>query len=302
MQDVTGNILISGASGILGTAIGAQLEEVGYKVYALDRHSTTSPFHVDLGLEKIHLDPDIPLQAVINLAGENISGKRWNARQKRRIIESRTRTTRLLASAIARSPQQPKVFLSASAIGFYGPTGIQSVDESAPSGSGFLADVARQWEAATQPAIEAGIRTVHLRFGVVITKKAGVLGEMLLPFKLGLGGVVGNGQQWMSWTSLEDAVAVALLCLENEGVNGPVNVVAPESVTNHTFTKILGKSLHRPTISPFLKAPVVRLLFGEMGDALLLSSARVIPARLQELGFQWQFPTLAEKLRDEFSN
>lgn len=294
------NILVSGASGMLGSALRISLSQLGYTIYALDRRSASSPFHIDIESEHIFLDPHIPLDAVINLSGEPISGKRWSNTQKRRILQSRVITTRLLSTALAKRVVPPKVFISASAIGFYGPTGDHAVDENSSPGNDFLAEVALQWEDATRPASEVGIRTAIPRFGIILTKEAGVLGEMLLPFKLGLGGVIGDGRQWMSWIALEDAVAVVLRCLDEAALEGPINVVAPEAVTNKVFTRALGAALNRPTISPVLKAPVVRLLFGEMGDALLLSSSRVLPGKLQSLGYQWQFPALQEKMQAEF--
>ncbi|MBL9083232.1 MAG: TIGR01777 family oxidoreductase, partial [Planctomycetales bacterium] len=234
--------------------------------------------------------------AVVHLAGENIAGGRWNEERKRRILESRTKGTSLLAGALAKLKNPPKVFACASAIGFYGNRGDETLDERSPAGEGYLADVCKQWEAAAEPARAAGIRTVNMRFGIVLGMGGGALAKMLTPFKLGAGGNLGSGKQWMSWVALDDAVGAIHHALFNEALTGPMNVVAPTPVTNAEFTKTLGRVVARPTIFP-MPAFAARLALGEMADALLLASTRVLPQALQLTDYRFRFPTLEEALR-----
>jgi uncharacterized protein (TIGR01777 family) len=228
------------------------------------------------------------VDAIVHLAGENI-GQRWSDDVRRRVLESRVEGTRLIAETAARLPRRPSL-LCASAVGFYGSRGDEVVDESSPRGSGFLADVVEAWEAAAEPARADGLRTAHLRQGIVLAKSGGALQRMLLPFKLGGGGRVGSGRQWWSWVSLDDAVAAYLFLLE-QPLEGPVNVTAPGSVTNAEFVKALGRALHRPTIFP-LPSFVARAAFGQMGEEMLLEGQRVAPTRLEGAGFTFGQPDI----------
>jgi uncharacterized protein (TIGR01777 family) len=237
------------------------------------------------------------LDAVIHLAGENIAGGRWTAERKRRIYDSRVLGTNLLAKSLEGLSKPPGVLISTSAIGYYGNRGTESLREDAAPGEGFLASVCKAWESAAKPAAEKGIRLVILRIGIVLSPKGGALSKMLLPFKLGLGGTIGSGQQHMSWITLADLVGVFMFCLQNPNLRGPVNAVAPNPETNADFTKALGRVLMRPTIFP-LPAYAVRLMLGDMADELLLSSARVQPAQLRLAGFKFQHPRLEEALME----
>lgn len=211
-------------------------------------------------------------------------------------MASRVELTQALAEAMAASAHKPRVFLSATAIGYYGDTGTETVDESSPHGTDFLADVAGNWEAACEPALAAGIRTVNMRFGVVLSRDGGVLKEMLLPFKLGGGGKLGDGSQYMSWIALSDVISLVELCLCDDNISGPINFVSGRPSTNAEFTRALGKVLRRPTFSPFLRAWLIRLLFGEMGETLLLGSNRVVSRRHAEIGFHSEYSDLTEAL------
>ena len=216
-------------------------------------------------------------------------------------MDSRVELTQALAKAMAASAHKPRVFLSATAIGFYGDTKAETVDESSPRGTDFLADVAGNWEAACEPASAAGIRTVNMRFGVVLSREGGVLKEMLLPFKLGGGGKLGDGSQYMSWIALSDANSLIERCLRDDNISGPINFVSGQPATNAEFTRALGKVLRRPTFSPFLRAWLIRLLFGEMGEVLLLGSNRVVSSRHKEIGFTPEYSDLKEALAAELS-
>jgi uncharacterized protein (TIGR01777 family) len=237
------------------------------------------------------------IDAVVHLAGENV-GARWTAGRKARIRDSRVEGTRLISETLARLAKRPEVMVSASAVGIYGDRGDDVLTESSALGNSadFLAQVGVEWEAAADPARQAGIRVVHPRFGLVLSRKGGALGRMLLPFRLGLGGRLGSGSQWMSWISLADAVEVIGHVLSNRDVHGPVNVTAPRPVTNREFTRTLGRVLARPTVFA-VPAPFLRLLFGEMADVMLLASTRVVPARLTELGYRFQHADLETALR-----
>jgi len=232
---------------------------------------------------------------VVHLAGENIAG-RWTPAKKRKIHESRKRGTQTLCDALAPMAKRPRVLVCASAIGIYGDRGEEWITEESETGRGFLADVCRDWEAATESAARAGVRVVNLRIGVVLSPRGGALGKTLLPFKLGVGGVVGDGRQYWSWIEIDDLVAVILHALTDERLRGPVNAVAPNPVTNREYTKTLGRVLRRPTMLP-LPAFVARLAFGEMADAVLLAGARVQPKRLQAAGYRFRFPQLEGALR-----
>ncbi len=290
------NILITGSTGLIGTALSKNLKAQGHTIYPLYRNISAEKKHFwDPDKDQIHLDDEIKIDAVIHLAGENIADTRWSQSKKDRILNSRVHGTRLLAEAISQLEHKPEVFISGSAIGFYGDTASNTVDENSPRGEGFLSDVATQWEDATQAVEDAGIRTIHLRTGIVISPDGGVLQKMLFPFSMGLGGVVGNGQQYMSWISIQDVVAIIETMLLNKEMTGPYNLVAPNPVTNYTFTKSLGKALRRPTVSP-LPAFMARIMFGEMADALLLSSSRVAATRLKQAGYNFADTDLTDTL------
>jgi uncharacterized protein (TIGR01777 family) len=233
------------------------------------------------------------IDGVIHLAGESVA-QRWTDTAKQRILQSRVQSTRLLVDAILQQEQRP-AFISASGISYYGIEVEPFVDESSPTGPGFLAEVTRQWEAAAQPLTDAGVRTAFLRTGIVLSTKGGALAKMLPPFKLGVGGRIGDGRQKMSWISLADLVQAYVFAVENTSLRGAINAVAPQCVTNTEFTKTLGKVLGRPTIFP-VPAAMVKMFFGEMGKETVLSDLGVLPQRLSELGFRWQHPQLEQAL------
>ena len=291
-------IMISGASGLIGRALTRALVAAGHQPVALVRRAPREG--------EVQWNPAEPLDpakligcaAVVHLAGKNIAGY-WTEKFKREVRDSRVQGTLTLATAASESYRQtgqPSVFLSASAIGYYGDRGNELLTEESSPGSGFLSDVTQQWEAATNPARDAGLRVVNLRFGVVLARDGGALPSMLLPFRLGLGGRVGNGQQYWSWVSLEDVVGTILFALEKDSLRGPVNVVSPEPARNEEFIRALGAALHRPTILP-LPAFVVRTLMGEMGDTALLGSTRVEPAKLNAAGYAFRHPHLQHALQ-----
>ncbi|VGO16964.1 Epimerase family protein [Pontiella desulfatans] len=277
-------ILLSGSHGLIGTQLMRSLHEKGHEVKALGRDFTK-----DMDFNDI--------DAVIHLAGESIAKGRWTTEKKKRIEESRVAGTTLLSQQIAESPHKPRVFITASAIGYYGERGNEILDECSSAGTGFLAEVCRKWEAVSLPARKAGIRTVNIRTGIVLSEKGGALSKMLPPFKIGAGGIIGNGKQFMSWISLHDLVeAITFLINDDESV-GAINLVSPKPITNHEFTKTLGHVLHRPTIMP-LPAFAAKIMFGEMAEALLLSSTKVIPKKLMEAGFKYKHEDLREALED----
>lgn len=292
-------ILITGASGLIGKELQASFGEKGYEMLLASRSQPRDENHILWNMDTGFEDKDLPrleaLDAVIHLAGENVSGLRWTDEKKKAIRDSRIFGTRTIIEAFARLEKKPKVFISGSAIGFYGDRGNDEMTETSSAGDTFLAIVCKEWEAESRRAEDMGIRTVLLRTGVVLSKDGGALATMLTPFKLGVGGVVGTGKQWMSWVSLDDVVAIINFALENQSLRGAVNVVSPNPATNEEFTKELGTVLYRPTFLPLPKF-AINLMFGEMGDALLLSSTRVAPKRLQELGFKFEFPHLKQAL------
>lgn len=292
------NILISGATGLIGSALRSYLEQQGHQVYVLHRGRKSGSFFWQPKQGQIHLDENIHLDAVINLNGVNIGDKPWNAARKKALIDSRVQSTQLLSEAISKRFDPPQVLINASAIGFYGDTGDNTVDESSPSGNNFLSEIVTLWEAAAKPAQDAGIRTVFIRSGVVLSKQGGALKKMLLPFKLGLGGNIGSGKQYMSWISLTDELRAIEFVLNQTHIHGPVNLVAPEPVTNTEFTRTFGQVIKRPTLFP-MPAFVVKILFGEMGELLLLGSNRVIPSELTKHGFKFQHKDLASALSFE---
>jgi len=236
------------------------------------------------------------VDAVVHLAGESIASGRWTSEKKRRIRESRIRGTKQLSEQLASSKSKPSVFISASAIGYYGDRDDEILDESSALGVGFLPEVCKEWEEATRSAESAGIRTVHIRTGIVLSRTGGALKQMLPAFKFGGGGRMGSGTQYMSWISLKDEVSIIRYLIDNPTISGSVNLVSPNPVTNMEFAKTLGKIIKRPTILP-MPAFAARLLFGEMADALLLSSARVYPDKLISSGYEFSHPTLESALR-----
>lgn len=292
-------ILITGASGLIGKALHESFQSKGYELLRASRKEPKNAADIQWDTESGFAEPERleGVDAVIHLAGESVGGLRWTDEKKTAIRDSRILGTRSVVAAMAAMKQKPKVFIAASAIGFYGDRGDEILTESSSPGTTFLADVAKAWEAESRRAEDAGIRTVLLRTGVVLSKDGGALATMLTPFKFGLGGVVGSGKQWMSWISLSDVVRIVKFALENENLRGAVNVVAPNAVTNEEFTKTLGDVLYRPTFLP-LPAFAINMVFGEMGDALLLASTRAEPRRLEDAGFEFEFTDLKKAIEN----
>jgi uncharacterized protein len=294
-------ILVSGMSGPIGAALLPALRASGARVVRLARPNAAPS--AASGDERIAWDPAKPISpdavsgfdAVIHLAGESIMG-RWTAAKKLRIRESRVVGTRNLARALANTKVKPRVFISSSAIGYYGDRADEILKEDGSAGNGFLPEVCGEWEAATEDAAKADIRTVQIRTGIVLSSTGGALAKMLPPFKLGLGGNIGNGRQWMSWIDIQDMVSGIQHILKTDRLHGPVNMVAPAPVTNAEFTKTLGGVLSRPTIFP-VPGFVVKLAFGEMGETVLLGGQRVEPAQLVASGYAFQFRELRASLK-----
>ena len=290
-------ILVTGASGLVGRALVPLLTAEGHEAARLVRSAPGAgdvPWDPDagtLGAEALE-----GFDGVVHLAGENIASGRWNTEKKRRIRESRVRGTRLLSETLAALKRPPRVLVSASAVGFYGDRGEEELTEASPAGTGFLSEVCREWEAATEAAEGKGVRVVHARLGIVLSRRGGALAKMLTPFRLGVGGVIGNGRQYMSWVTLDDAAAALGHLLAADTVMGPVNVVAPAPVTNREFTATLGRVLRRPAVFP-VPGFMARLAFGEMAEALLLASARVKPEKLLDSGYAFRHGSLTEGLR-----
>ena len=284
-------VVVSGASGLIGGALVPALRDAGHEVVTLVRRSPASPDEVQWNPAEEELDPGAlsEADAVVNLSGATI-GRRWNDQRKREILESRVGTTDLLARTAAGLDRKPGVLLVAGPTGIYGNRGDEVLTEESELGTGFLADVGRAWEAAAQPARDAGIRVVDFRQGIVLSKEGGALERLLLPFKLGLGGRVGGGKQWWSWVELDDVVSAYRFALDSD-LAGPVNLVSPNPATNEQLVKALGRALHRPTVFP-LPAFAVRTVFGDMGQVLLLDGQRVLPARLLDAGFTFAYPDL----------
>lgn len=296
-------ILVAGSSGLIGTALVGSLRADGIAVRRLVRSSTIEGGVVwDPAAGHLPTEAFDGVAAVVNLGGRSIGERRWSAAEKQRLIDSRIAPTRLLAETIARLPTPPAL-LTASAVGIYGDRGDTVVDESAPAGSGFLADLAAAWEAAAAPAAAAGARVVTLRSGIVLATSGGALGRLLAPlgprwfspYRWGLGGVVGKGRQYWSWISLDDEVRAIRHLLESSTA-GPVNLVAPEAVTHRAFIKALGRALHRPTVVPIPEVVLRLLLGGELAEALVLDGQRVAPARLARDGFTWNDTDLEQAL------
>jgi uncharacterized protein len=292
-------VAVSGASGMIGRALVEALEAHGHLVRRLVRRELRdSDLEIawDPAAGKIDAAELNGIDAVVHLAGESLAAHRWSKSFKQKITDSRTKGTRLLCEALAGLGSKPDVLCSASAVGYYGHRGDDLVAESSPPGDGFLANVCQQWEAATHSARDAGIRVVNVRMGVVLSPAGGALASMLLPFRLGLGGVIGSGRQYLSWIAIDDLVAAIEFALEQNTVAGAVNAVSPNPVTNREFTKALGRVLGRPTIVP-MPALAARLALGEMADEMLLGGVRAEPRVLQAAGFQFEYPQLEPALR-----
>jgi uncharacterized protein len=291
-------VLVSGSHGLVGQALVRSLTNAGEEIVRLVRGEANPgkaevEWHPNQGLiDSEHLND---LDAVVHLAGESIASGRWSEEKKQQIRESRVNGTELLSKSLARLPRPPASLVCASAIGYYGDRGDEVLTEQSTAGRGFLAQVCVEWEKATTPAAEKGIRVVSARFGIILDKKGGALAKMLPPFRLGAGGRIGDGKQWMSWIELDDVVGGLRFVLTNSSVAGPVNFVAPNPVTNAEFTKTLGYALSRPTFLP-IPAFGVRMAFGEMADALLLASQRVKPVVLNTTGYSFEFSELKAAL------
>ena len=290
------HVAITGASGLIGSMLAPALKAQRHRVSALVRREP--------GAGEIRWDPERGIDpdtlrdvnAVVHLAGESIAGARWSAEHKQRIRQSRVTPTRLLAEGMLRARQGPRILIQASAIGYYGNRGDEELTESSPPGTGFLPEVAAEWEEASRAAEATGIRVVRVRIGLLLSPDGGLLERMLPFFRWGVGGPQGNGRQWMSWIAADDLVRVLVHVLETPTIHGAVNAVAPNPVRNKEFARTLGRVLRRPAILP-VPAFALRLLFGEMADALILSGARVIPSVLQATGFEFSYPTLEPALQ-----
>jgi hypothetical protein len=296
-------ILITGSTGLVGTALTQDLQRTGHTVCRLVRPDTSTqaignaqgfdvnwnPVTGELGGAAVGAD------AVVNLAGASIAGARWTRQRKQLLRSSRVDTTRALVEALARMSARPRVLVSASATGYYGNRGDETLTEASQPGTDFLSGIAKEWESEALKAEALGIRVVRVRLGVILSKHGGALPQMMRPFRFGVGGKIATGNQWMSWITLDDAVAILRLALENANITGPLNAISPQPVTNADFTKLLAAALHRPALFP-APAFALRLLLGEMADNLLLSSQRALPAQLQKLNFQFAHPDLSTAL------
>ena len=290
-------IAVSGSSGMVGSALISSLTREGHRVTRLVRKAAVGDdvaWDIAQGVKDLSRLEGV--DTVVHLAGENIAAGRWTAARKEEIRRSRVEGTRRLCESLARLSRRPKALVSASAMGFYGNRGDEILKEDSAPGSDFLAQVCREWEAATEPASRAGIRVVHMRFGMILSQAGGALKKMLLPFKLGAGGRIGSGKQYMSWIGIDDAVGAIHHAIVTESLRGPVNAVAPTPVTNAEYTRTLARVLSRPAVVP-MPAFAARLAFGEMADALLLAGQRVLPTRLQATAYRFRHPELEGALR-----
>lgn len=296
-------VAVSGASGLVGSAISHAFGASGNRVLRLVRHPSGEAmdeicWNPNEGIENLaHLEN---VDALVHLAGENIASGRWTSNKKQRIRQSRVQGTHNLCEQIVEMERPPRVLVCASAIGYYGDRGNEKLTEESKPGTGFLADVCREWEAATQSASNRGVRVINLRIGVVLSRKGGALAHMLTPFQIGFGGRIGSGQQYWSWVHLDDVVGAIRHCIERPDLHGAVNCVSPTAATNLEFTKTLGKVLSRPTILPLPKIGA-RLVLGQMANDLLLSSSLVVPQRLTETGYRFARPDLESALRAELA-
>lgn len=292
------DVVVTGSSGLFGTALRPALERAGHRMIPMVRSAA--------GGDAVRWDPErgeidaaglAGVGAVVHLAGESIGNKRWNDAQKARIKESRIRGTGLLAETLAKLDRPPKVLISASGIGFYGDRGDEVLTESSRAGGGYLAELCVAWEEAAAPARQAGIRVNHLRTGIVLTGRGGALSRMLLPFRLGVGGKLGSGSQWMSWISIVDVAGAIVHLLSDDAPAGPVNLTAPNPVVNAEFTRALGRALRRPTLIAVPKLGLQLLLGAQMAEELLLFSQRALPTRLLDTGYTFKHPELDDALR-----
>ena len=290
------NILITGASGLIGSMLIEHFVNQGHSIFSLQRNKRSNQSSM-WNFERLReLDTSLSFNAVIHLAGENIASGRWTRKKKTRILESRIQGTRELAEFCASLKTRPEIFVCASAIGYYGNRGDSLLDESSSAGNNFVSEVCKKWEEATVPAREAGMRVVNCRIGMVLSGRGGTLLTMLPSFRLGIAGIVGNGLQYVSWVDIRDIVAMIHFIIDKSSIEGPVNLVSPEPATNFIFTKTLGRILEKPTIMK-MPAFVARLVFGQMGEELVLSSTRVVPSVLQNNNYQFIAPGLEGSLR-----
>jgi uncharacterized protein (TIGR01777 family) len=291
-------LLVSGSSGLVGAALCRRLADRGDEVHVLMRRATAAAREIAWDPERGVANPELleGFDAVVHLAGEGIASGRWTRARKERIRSSRTVGTRVLAEALARVARKPNAFLCASAVGWYGNRGDERLDETSAPGTGFLAGVCREWEEACQPLARAGVRVANLRFGMILSSSGGALAKMLLPFRMGAGGRLGSGAQWMSWIALDDVVGAVEHVLSKTEIRGPVDFTAPGAVTNAEFTRVLARVLRRPAVLP-APAFALRLVLGEMADELLLASQRVAPAVLQRTSYAFAHPELEGALR-----
>jgi uncharacterized protein len=292
-------IAVSGASGLIGAALVPVFAAEGHRVRRLVRgvpNADANELHFSIGSDRVDPAAFERLDAVVHLAGESIASGRWTTQRKERILASRVEGTRALCRLLARLEHPPKVMVCASAIGIYGHRPGETLDETSPPGRGFLADVCREWEAATAPAKDRGIRVVSTRLGMVLSSRGGALASMLLPFRIGLGGRIGDGRQYWSWISIDDAVGAIHHAIMTDAIDGPINVTSPNPVTNAEFTRTLAGVLHRPAL---VRVPAIaaRLAMGQMADELLLADARVVPRRLIESGYAFRHESLEAALR-----
>jgi hypothetical protein len=300
MAQGAGRILVSGASGLIGSAVARSAQEKGIEVQTLVRRHREvrqgriywNPSESKLGVHPVALEG---FDAVIHLSGATVA-RRWTREYRETIVSSRVRTTEVLCKVLEKVRRRPRVLLCASAVGIYGNRGDEVLTEESTQGTGFLAETCQAWEAAAKRASEMGIRVVHLRFGVVLSRKGGALGKMLPAFQLALGGKLGSGQQWMSWISERDAVRAIWFLMEHETLADAFNVMAPEPVRNVEFTRAMARAVHRPALLP-VPAGVLRVAFGEMADQTLLASIRGVPRKLEAAGFQFEDPEIGAALR-----
>ena len=295
-------ILVAGSSGLIGTALCSRLEREGYEVVRLVRRAPAQgELRWDPEAGELEQEALEEIEAVVHLGGRNITAGRWTATVKAQLRQSRVQTTQLLAARLAGLAAPPRVLVCASAVGIYGHRRDEELDEESDTGEGFLAELGRAWEGASAVAAEAGIRVVQARLGIVLSRRGGALAKMLLPFRLGMGGKIGDGRQYVSWISLEDAVAALIYAVENDALRGPVNLTASQPVTNAELTRTLGRVLRRPTLLP-LPAFAAKLVLGELAEEGLLASQRVRPKRLLEAGFEFAHPELEGALRHALSS
>ena len=290
------HILVTGGKGFVGRALSRELGRAGHTVVVTTRHPASAANELTWNPpEPIPPETISAFDAVVNLAGEPVAPARWSRERKKRILSSRIDTTHALVQSMRQAEPRPGVFVSASAVGYYGPRGDEYVTEETPAGAGFLADVCVKWEAGAFSAREFGIRVVTVRIGAVLGADGGALPRMILPFKLFLGGPIGSGRQWFSWIHIDDVAGIIRFALENESLSGPVNATAPEPVTNRDFSSALGRVLHRPSCLP-VPGRMIRLIFGEMGE-MLLSGQRVLPGKAVKAGYRFKYADLHEALK-----